>query len=51
MLSVLPLAHAGHWFEWIPYLLPVVIVLAASGRAILHQRREEREREAAKSES
>jgi hypothetical protein len=42
----MPLAHAGHWYEWIPFLLPVVIVLAASIRAIIHQRREEREREA-----
>lgn len=46
-----PLAHTGHWYAWIPYLIPVVIVLAASGRAILHQRREQRERETAESES
>jgi hypothetical protein len=42
-----PLAHAFHWWEWIPYLIPVVVVLGVSIRAIVHQRREEREREVA----
>ncbi|HEX6586523.1 MAG TPA: hypothetical protein VF052_07195 [Solirubrobacterales bacterium] len=52
MLPVPPLAHGGHWYEWVPYLIPVVIVLAASIRAFAHQRREQREREmAAKNES
>ena len=37
------LAHAGHWYEWVPYLIPVVIVLIASARAFIHQRRERRE--------
>lgn len=41
-----PLAHTGHWYEWVPYLLPVVIVLAVSIRAFLHQRREGREERA-----
>jgi hypothetical protein len=42
-----PLAHVGHWYTWVPYLIPVVIVLVASGRAVIHQRREERRRETA----
>jgi hypothetical protein len=37
------LAHIGHWYEWVPYLIPVVIVLIASARAFIHQRRERRE--------
>jgi hypothetical protein len=42
-----PVAHLGHWYMWILYLVPVLIVLAASFRALLEQRREDREREAA----
>ena len=42
-----PLAHAGHWYEWVPYLIPVAIVLFVSGRAFLQQRRERRESDAA----
>ena len=41
-----PLAHVGHWYTWVPYLIPVVVVLAASIRAFRQQRREDREREA-----
>ena len=37
------LAHIGHWYEWVPYLIPVVIVLIASARTFIHQRRERRE--------
>ncbi len=47
MAIEIPLAHGGHWYTWVPYLIPVVIVLFASGRAFVHQRREGREREAA----
>jgi hypothetical protein len=42
---VIPLAHAGHWYEWIPYWIPVVIVLALSIRALIKQRHEQRKRE------
>jgi cytochrome c-type biogenesis protein CcmH/NrfF len=38
------LAHLGHWYLWIPYVIPVVIVLAASLHAFRQQRREDRER-------
>ncbi|MDP9228592.1 MAG: hypothetical protein M3M99_06000 [Actinomycetota bacterium] len=37
------LAHAGHWAMWVLYLVPVVIVLVATGRAFLEERRERRE--------
>jgi hypothetical protein len=36
------LAHVGHWYLWIPYLIPVVIVLGVSLRALRQQRREDR---------
>jgi hypothetical protein len=42
---MLPLAHLGHWYLWIPYVIPVVVVLAASLHAFRRQRREDRDRE------
>ena len=36
----LPLAHVGHWTVWILYLVPVAIVLFATVRSYLEQRRE-----------
>jgi len=44
MSSVL-LAHTGHWALWVLYAVPVVIVLAATGKALWDQRREKREPE------
>jgi hypothetical protein len=42
-MSAVPLiAHVGHWYLWIPYAIPVVIVLGASFRAFRQQRREDR---------
>jgi hypothetical protein len=42
-MTALPLlAHVGHWYLWVPYLIPVVIVLGASYRAFRQQRREDR---------
>jgi hypothetical protein len=41
-----PLAHLGHWYLWAPYMVPVLVVLAAVGRAVWSERREQR-REAA----
>ena len=38
-----PLAHLGHWYLWIPYVIPVVVVLAASLHAFRTQRREDRD--------
>jgi hypothetical protein len=32
----------GHWYLWVPYVIPVVIVLGASFRAFKQQRREDR---------
>ena len=40
------LAHASHWAMWVLYLVPVLIVLAASARALIAQRREDRDRAA-----
>ena len=39
------LAHVGHWAMWVLYLVPVVIVLAASVNALIAQRREDRGQE------
>ena len=45
-MSFVPLlAHVGHWWMWILYLVPVLVVLAASVRALVEQRREDREAE------
>jgi hypothetical protein len=43
MPTAVLLAHVGHWYEWIPFLIPVVIVLFAAARAFIQQRREQRE--------
>ena len=43
MIAVIPIAHLGHWYLWIPYMIPVVIVLAASLHAFRQQRREDRD--------
>ena len=42
MSADLPLAHLGHWYLWIPYVIPVIVVLAASLHAFRTQRREDR---------
>jgi hypothetical protein len=47
MSALPPLAHLGHWYLWIPYVIPVVVVLAASLHAFRQQRREDRDRESA----
>jgi hypothetical protein len=38
-MMTLVLAHAGHWALWVLYLVPVVIVLAATARAFVSERR------------
>jgi len=38
-----PLAHASHWALWVLYLAPVLIVLAATLRAFVQARREQRD--------
>jgi hypothetical protein len=43
MSAAVPLAHLGHWYLWVPYMIPVVVVLAASLHAFRQQRREDRE--------
>jgi hypothetical protein len=42
MTAIPLLAHVGHWYLWVPYAIPVVIVLGASLRAFTQQRREDR---------
>jgi hypothetical protein len=45
MAFTVPLAHLGHWYLWVPYAIPVIVVLAASIHAFRQQRREDRESE------
>jgi hypothetical protein len=45
ILIAVPLAHLGHWYLWIPYAIPVVVVLGASVHALRQQRREDAARE------
>ncbi len=46
-MSVVPLlAHIGHWYLWVLYAVPVLVVIAASVHALVDQRREDRERRA-----
>jgi hypothetical protein len=40
-VDFVPLAHAGHWAIWVLYSVPVLIVLAASLKALRDQRRED----------
>jgi hypothetical protein len=42
---ILPLAHAGHYLVWVPYLLPVLVVIAGIVRSAILARREDDERE------
>ena len=49
MGDLLPLAHAGHWALWILYLVPVLIVLFATGRAFVGERRD-RKRESSEAD-
>jgi hypothetical protein len=47
-MSFVPLlAHVGHWYMWLLYAVPVLVVVAASLHALVDQHREDREREAA----
>jgi hypothetical protein len=47
-MSFVPLlAHVGHWYMWLLYAVPVLVVIGASVHALIDQRREDREREAA----
>lgn len=46
-MSFVPLfAHVGHWYMWLLYAVPVLVVIAASVHALIDQRREDRERRA-----
>ena len=46
-MSFVPLiAHVGHWYIWVLYAVPVLVVIAASVHALIDQRRDDRERSA-----
>ena len=34
----IPLAHLGHWYLWIPYVIPVLVVLGDEGGGLEAQR-------------
>jgi hypothetical protein len=42
MSAISLIAHVGHWYFWVPYAIPVAIVLGASFRAFRQQRRDDR---------
>jgi heme exporter protein D len=42
---MLPLAHVGHYFIWVLYAVPVLIVTVAIVRSMIVQRRWERDEE------
>jgi hypothetical protein len=45
-MSFVPLlAHIGHWYMWLLYAVPVLVVIAASLHALIDQHREDRERD------
>jgi len=37
---VLPIAHAGHWFLWVLYAVPVIVVLGSIFTSMRRERRE-----------
>jgi hypothetical protein len=42
-LDVLPVAHLGHWWTYVLYAVPVLIVLASVVMTLVKERREERD--------
>lgn len=45
-MLALPFAHVGHWYIWILYAVPALIVVAATVHSVLAQRRARRRGEA-----
>jgi heme exporter protein D len=45
------IAHIGHWYMWVLYAVPVLVVIAASVHALIAQRREDHERRAEQARS
>jgi hypothetical protein len=39
LASALPLAHVGHWWTYILYAVPVIIVLASVVTTLIKERR------------
>jgi hypothetical protein len=42
---MLPLAHVGHYWIWVLYAVPILIVAAAIVKSMIAQRRWERDEE------
>jgi hypothetical protein len=42
-VALLPLAHVGHWWTYILYAVPVIIVLASVAVTLIRERRAPRE--------
>jgi cytochrome c-type biogenesis protein CcmH/NrfF len=40
---LIPLAHVGHWWTYVLYAVPVIIVLVSVALTVLRQRREGRD--------
>jgi hypothetical protein len=47
-VPTIPLAHIGHWWGYILYAVPAIIVFVATVQSLIAQRRERRAEEAAK---
>jgi hypothetical protein len=41
-MTLLPLAHIGHWWTWALYAVPVVVVLYSAIRETIRGRRQRR---------
>jgi hypothetical protein len=47
-VPAIPLAHIGHWWGYILYAVPAIIVFVATAQSLIAQRRERRAEEAGK---
>jgi hypothetical protein len=43
--ALIPLAHVGHWWTYVLYAIPVVIVLASVAMTLIRERRGKRDGE------
>ena len=43
--ALIPLAHVGHWWTYVLYAIPVVIVLASVAMTLIRERRAKRDGE------
>jgi hypothetical protein len=40
LASIIPLAHLGHWWTYVLYGIPVIIVLASVAMTLIRERRD-----------